>query len=785
MKKLIFILWMVIPFWVNGQTINGFVFNTADKTPVQFANIGLMHLPDSTTETGVISLTDGSYSFEKIRPGKYFIKASYMGFNSNGTEINVGNQNLINADTIFLAQESKKLAEVTVVAERLQGKELVDRTVYTVPAEIAKTAANGYDLLKKIPQVQVDFQNNITMNGSSNFIIQVDGKQRDKEFLAKLQPSDIESIEIINNPSGKYEGNIDGVINIVLKKEARFGLSGSVSAILKPFNKPTAIASGSIDYGMGKISFYFTGFSFSQSLNISNSNYSRFLQKDSIVNMNGNGKFNVTNTSLNTGFDYYINDKNNLSFNINYKPVYQKSDLNNISDLNNAAKLIVYSIDKTLSDEGSASLFYKKTFKKAVQEFTIENTYYLFSSKVTKDYNNLMTNVTFDDTLSNSLFLEDNINDRSYYSLKVNYVQPIGLSVKLEGGYQYYYQKMKYDFSSSVSGNNNIFNYIENRNCAYVGFTANLKKLGIQSNVRIENSDNNINDSESSSYYCVLPSVNIQYKFTASQNAKITYNRRINRPGIYNLNPYQKINSNLSISEGNPDLKPEYRDRIQTTYSVNFGKNYCSPYLYYEKIKDKTGTLNLEYTTTDNKTTILSRPENMLTGEEMGGGINAMLWILNINARYYKGHFDKYTGNSAIETIEARDYSSYSINGYFFAQLPKNAKLTEFIFFNYNGVNINAQSKTYNTPFYGFGMQKEIGNHNIGFVYLLPFSKNIEFNKTITETSSLYNDTRTKIDISWYVQFMYTYKFNRGKNVKKLNRKSEIESDSKNDGFGK
>ena len=165
---------------------------------------------------------------------------------------------------------------MTVVAERIKGKEMVDRTVYAIPQAIAKSSTNGYDILKKIPQVNVDFQNNVTLNGSSNFIIQVDGRQRDKEFLAKLLPSDIESIEVISNPSGKYEGNIDGVINIILKKEARYGMNGNAGFNIKPFNKPTTSVTGSLDYSLGKITFYVTAFTFSQQLKISSWNESHF-----------------------------------------------------------------------------------------------------------------------------------------------------------------------------------------------------------------------------------------------------------------------------------------------------------------------------------------------------------------------------------------------------------------------------------------------------------------------------------------------------------------------------
>jgi hypothetical protein len=97
---------------------------------------------------------------------------------------------------------------------------------------------------------------------------------------------------------------------------------------------------------------------------------------------------------------------------------------------------------------------------------------------------------------------------------------------------------------------------------------------------------------------------------------------------------------------------------------------------------------------------------------------------------------------------------------------------------------VNAQSKTYNMPMYGFGAQKEAGNHNFGFFWLLPFSKDVEFSKTITETPYLYNRNIIGFDISYFIQFSYSYKFNKGKSVKKLNRKPEIESDSKKTGIG-
>ena len=582
MRKYIFWLLLITSITAQAQNIKGKVCLEKDKSPVQFATVGLVQLPDSAMITGVITLTDGGYFFEKVKPGNYFMKVSFVGYKTNGKKVTVeaGNGEIA-VDTIYLAETTTSLNEVTVVGERLKGKEMVDRTVYAIPQVIAKSSNNGYDILKKIPQVNVDFQNNVTLNGSSNFIIQVDGRQRDKEFLAKLLPSDIESIEIISNPSGKYEGNIDGVINIILKKEARYGMNGNAGLNIKPFNKPTTQATGSLDYAMGKITFYVTGFIVSQKLHISNWNENHFTMIDSTTSMTGNGGIKVTQSTVNSGFDYYINDKNNLSFNISYKPTRQNIDILSETFLykNKNPLNTISSLTNTIlqSDETSASLFYKKTFKKAVQEFTAEANYYWFKSNDGNDFTNTRYLYNSDSILSTYSRLEENLNERNYFSTKLNYVHPIGMSAKIEAGYQLYYQQMSYLFKINNQESTNLFEYAEFRNSVYGGITYNLKKIGMQAMLRVENSHIKADSVTQPNYACFLPSVNLQYKFSASHNLKFTYNRRINRPGIYDMNPYYKIGQNYDITQGNPDLKPDYRDRLQLTYTWNFGSNYFSP----------------------------------------------------------------------------------------------------------------------------------------------------------------------------------------------------------------
>ena len=504
--------------------------------------------------------------------------------------------------------------------------------------------------------------------------------------------------------------------------------------------------------------------------------------------MSGDGGIKVTMSTINSGFDYYINDKNSLSFNVSYKPLNQDIDLvsetflyKNNNPLNTISSL---TYNGYRSNESSASLFYKKTFKNPIQEFTAENTYYRFKSDEKNDFTNTRYIYNSDMLLDTYARLENNLNDRNYYSAKLNYVQPIGLSAKIETGYQLYYQQMSYNFEINNQESDNLFEYAEFRNSVYGGITYNLKKIGLQAMFRVENSRIKADSVTEPVYTCFLPSVNLQYKFSASHNLKFTYNRRINRPGIYDMYPYYRTDQNYNITQGNPDLKPDYRDRLQLTYTWNFGSNYFSPYVYNEFFSNKVGNQYLVINSpVDNALTTFTKPFNLLNGYELGGGINAMLWYININARIFNGHFNEYTGQSI--SIPARDYFSYSITSTAFANLGKKKKTTVFAFLSYNGVNVNAQSKTYNIPFYGPGVQTQLKNHSIGVVWVLPFSTHVKLTRTETETTAFTSTNIIGFDASNYIQFMYSYKFNSGKNVKKLDRKVEVESDSKSNAIMK
>lgn len=776
---------------IKGQDIKGIVYSKEDNAPVEFASVVLLQLPDSALVTGVITYNHGDYTFAGVKPGKYAIKSTFVGYKDGIMSLEISNgKSTFYADTLFLEKASTEIDEVTVTGDMVRGEELVDRTVYSIPPEISKTSVNGYDILRKIPSVQVDFNNNITLNGKSNFIITVDGKQRDKEFLSRLLPEDIKSVEIIHNPSGKYDGSIDGVINIKLNESARVGISGNFAIAGKPGATNMLFGNAGIDYGFKKITFYVSGYGFAQNLQNHISNYYRFKQfpqADSIVDIKGDGDFSISAGSVNTGFDYYVNDKNTLSFNFSYKPNTQETDLLNSGLIylgtENDYSLNNESNTHNSSDEFNVSLFYKKEFEKPIQELTIESTVYNFESSDKNNYNTETTSLNTNQLFTSLYTNENTVSNRKYFSTKIDYVHPIGVDMRFETGYQVYYQTLNYDFKSNMDGNSNVFDYNELRNAVYAGLIYNRKKFSFQATLRTEYSNIEINDSSHNDYPVILPSTSIQYKINGSQNVKFTYNRRINRPGIYKLNPFEKTDNYFNISSGNPDLEPEYLDKLEIKYTLNFKKNFISPYVYYQHISDKISTLNqIRTTSSQSSQVIYTLPENLLEGYETGFGLNAMLWMFNINGRIFKGHYNEFSNDQY--AIDATDYFSYNVRSYVFAPLLKK-KLNLFAFIGYQGVRVDAQSKTYSTPFYGAGGQFNYKNHTLGAFYFLPFKNELTMSRTITETDYLYSKVKSSFDIKGFIQVQYSYKFNKGKSVKKVSHKSDVESDTKQGGIGR
>ena len=275
-------------------------------------------------------------------------------------------------------------------------------------------------------------------------------------------------------------------------------------------------------------------------------------------------------------------------------------------------------------------------------------------------------------------------------------------------------------------------------------------------------------------YFTFLPSANIMYKLSSKQNVKLTYNRRINRPSMSQLSPVQVINGTDFINRGNPSLKPEIRDRFQLTYTMNIAKSYVSPYIYYDIYNHKVdNSYSFEPSPILNKSTSVAIANNLLTGNEKGVGLNAFIYFININFKYFDTHFNGFPQYHIQDTTN----SGFSISGWAFAPLPK--KISVFVFANYQSKTVNAQGTSITPFFYGAGARKEIGNHSLGLFWLIPGITDLTVMDNTVVRSNFTTHSKASFDGRYFIQLTYSYKFNKGKAVKKVNRTTETDSDTK------
>lgn len=454
--KLILLLFCLsVNYGFARKVITGHVLSLEDKTPIETAIVDLLQLPDSAKIETFYTNTEGLYTLMKadttksycLKIAKSFFKTQVVPINLNtaGRIVNVGNTEMV--PSIY------NLKEITVNGSKIQVKELPDRTIYGISTDMKKTSTDGLDVLRKVPTVQVDYFNeNITVEGKSNVVIEVDGITRDKSYLKKLHPSQVDKMEVITNPTGKYDADVDAVINIVTNHEMSYGLKGMFNGAIAPNSLENYIgrANASLDYGLKKISFYVSGNGGLGKINLIN-NMDRTSGIDGL-NRTGNTKANFRNGNANAGFIFDPNEFNNLSINVAYNGSGSNSDnyqLNNISQNNSVtSKNESYSNSDNINSGLNSSIYYKHKFdKKKDHSFEFETS-----------MNTSLKNLNNSDY--QYVFLDQNDNELSRSATQYEENNTKSSTVNSRANYNLPFDSV-YNFNTGISVNYN-YNYINN-----------------------------------------------------------------------------------------------------------------------------------------------------------------------------------------------------------------------------------------------------------------------------------------------------------------------------------
>lgn len=772
--------------------ITGIIVSDSSATPVSFASVALLST-DSAVISGVISNEQGKFLFNDVPYGKYHIKATFVGYKSILVpDIELSRQNkTVDLKELRMQEDVKTIDAAIIVGQRLKGEEKVDRTVFTLNDDVRKASNSALDALKHIPSVSVDFQKNVTLEGQSNIQFYVDGVLRNKEYVAQIKPDAIDKIELITNPGVRYDADVSGVINIVLKKEARYGVSGSIKIPIPHPQKIVADGKGNIEYGNQKFRVYlgdelhYEQFSGSELITTSIDNVNGnpyYFEKD------GKGKNSWQYNYMNYGIDWFLNEKSSLNFIgewRNWKGVSNNyiidSKVFTNDELTEFLKTKKNSLDK--SDNYYFSLFYQRKFRKEGDDMRAEVYYNHQNGRVRGEY--AETYISPSDMvtpLGHLDRLDVTQNMRRNGELKLDFVYTIK-GIKNEAGIRTLASLMENDFTKRYTveevENTNVdeFEYFESRQTAYYNLSGKIKKLNWQAGLRAEYSWLDINSVSNSDYAVLLPQVSLNHPFSKEQSVKFSYRKQIFRPSVNSLNPFETWTDSLHVRIGNPNLDAAIENRFELTYSRNFKANFISPKLYFRYtdngIQDNT-------IVTDKGVTMITQ-DNVGKNMEYGVGINGAFqilkrWRFNANFSVFNQYFKT---DKAVAGHSSEEMLSYRFNASNIVTLPKDYTL--FMFANYGSPRISYQREFKRDLLMLVGAEKKFSEKLSVDVMYNPFIRNFMYSKIETTTPGYYETWEGHIDVNQLFCFSVTYNFNKGNKISKINRAVEYE---RNEGSG-
>jgi outer membrane receptor protein involved in Fe transport len=601
----------------EGLILRGRVSNAA-KQAVEAATVTLLKAKDSSILKTAISDAGGKFEFSNLKAGNYLLQVTASGFSpfqSQSVELQAG-QPTFELQPFELAVESKELKGVVVTGRKPFIEQKIDRMIVNVDAALTTAGTNALEVLEKSPGVTVDREGAIALKGKQQVLVMMDGRptylspQELANLLRNMPASSIETIEIMTNPSAKYDafGN-SGVINIRTKKNKQKGFNGSLSLNYGQGKYWRMNDNFNLNYRTGKFNFFANG-GYSKWNGFNRLEIERNF-KDASGNLTArllsesNMRNESDNYTLKVGTDYYLSNKTTLGFVASgfYNPEQFRS--NNTSYLQNASLVtdsIVYaqSANDNLWKNGSFNLNLRHQFDSTGRELTMDLDYVRYRSTSNQDFVNTTFNANW--VKQNQEILRGDLPiDIDIYSAKADYTHPFKKGLKMETGIKASYVETNsaaYYFNQSTDGEvpdyskTNSFLYKENINAAYVNFSKQIKKWGFQAGLRYEHTyirglqygNPTVTDSSfTRSYGNLFPSVFINYQASKNHQWGFNYGRRIDRPVYQDLNPFLFFLDKYTYQSGNPFIRPQYSDNFEFSHTF---KGFLTTTLNYAYTSD-------------------------------------------------------------------------------------------------------------------------------------------------------------------------------------------------------
>jgi iron complex outermembrane recepter protein len=589
---------------LDESSISGRVIDSKSTEPLAFVNI-IIKSQSGELITGVITDQDGVFEISNIKETTFIVSIQYIGYKTINKEVTLNRDTkTLDLGTIVIEEDNTALDEVTIIAETSSIQQKVDRKVITIGKDLA-ASGTASELMVGIPSVSVDPQTgDISLRGNTNVRVMVDGKLSNiptAQLLKQIPSTAIKSIELITNPSAKYnpEG-MSGLINIILHKNTMLGFNGNLSMGLAYERTAKFNSALTTNYRNGKLNVYAN-----YSNNISeNKNHGNINRPENNSKQLFSFNDNTKNHLIKFGVDYYINEKHTLSIFTNQNTSDYKNDgeSNAIYVNNHSLDQTQLWLDKGDNSTSQYNFDYKINFDDDGHNIEFEIDHNTYSSNGIADFSYPVG--------SSTDYIDLNKTNRKRTILNLDYANPFNENSKIELGLQanlfnsligYASTGDTYDISGSlVPTPSSDFDYTRNIYSLYGNYNKKIDKWSYQLGLRLENVNVNAleiktsqplnNSSEtafSNDYFEFYPSAYITYEPSEKNSFQINYSRRIDRPGIGQVNPIKEWSTPLISSYGNINLRPQFTNSMEFNYTRNIKGGSVTFGTFYRKISNE------------------------------------------------------------------------------------------------------------------------------------------------------------------------------------------------------
>jgi ferric enterobactin receptor len=774
---------------LNAQKgiLKGKVIDSQTSTPLSYASVRVLKISDSTLIAGNITREDGLFSID-MPLGQAYAIVEFIGYQplKISSFSLTKEQSIHDLGIIKLSSATTNLDEVEIRAEKSTMELSLDKKIFNVGKDLSNAGGSAIDILGNIPSVSVDVEGNVKLRGSQNVRILIDGKPsglvsfKGGSGLQQLQGNLIDKVEIITNPSARYEAEgMSGIINIVLKKEQKQGFNGSFEVITGfPANYGLA---ANVNYRHKKVNFFINyGMAYRQQPGVG-SQYQELYANDTtyISQIERVGTMTGFHNNVKAGLDYFFNPKNTLT--VFY--VLRRTDVRRITDLTYKDYLFKTDNLKTITmrqqDEkehephSETGLSYKKTFDKKKQELVAD---FRFLDYWERSDQIFTQNGIFADGSpnTNSNQIQKALNDEyeKQYLFQVDYVHPIDKEGKFETGLRSSFRRMINDYIATEQGANgafftlpgldNYFIYDENIHAAYAILGNKQGNFSYQFGLRGEITDakttlQKTNEVHPRDYANLFPSAHFTYKLPKENAIQLSYSRRVRRPTYNELSPFVTLSDNRNFFAGNPALNPEFTDAFELGHIKYFEKGTLSSSLYYRHTTDKIQSIRR----VDNLGFANTFPENLLKEDAFGAEVTSQhtlvkWWKMDNNFNFFRA----ITDGANIGTNIASDTYSWFVRHTSKFSLPQNIDFQ--VRGNYEAPQKTPQGERKALYYVDLGMNKDILKGTGTITLNVSDLFNSRRNRFITEGSNFYTSGNF-LGRKRQINLTFSYRLNQAK----------------------